>query len=944
MVVQAKDSLALQHLLIPLVEEVSLPPAELIRDARGVDVRWYAGWQPAEPLEKPAGKGTATVTGRVVDAGTGRPVAGALVWSGMPPELPPVRTGKDGTFRLPLPKAESSFGVAAAGYLLPGSPLLPSAKPVTVALKRAARIQGQVVDSEGTPVAGAALVLQPPPSRNRELSSLWYLSELPAGTDGGFSFPGVLAGGLYRLAASMPGYGRTEVEVRTAPDGRPAPTVRVVLGSGVIATGHVVDENGKPVEGAEVGLLGAEHFFPTGLLQAVSDATGAFSIRGVTPGQYQLDAVRKGFAPLVRAGILVPEGAARLDLGKITLKSGTAIEGRVIDAEGGPVEGAEIQAAADHEEISFLHLAQAPEPGPASDRDGYFLIPSLEPGRRYTVLVQHPDHPVETVSGIEAPTSEPITIELPPSRTLAGRVVGPEGEPVPNADVMAVAQTGLGSQSGSPLGRTDAAGEFRGGRLRPGTVDLQVSAGGYQEALWRGVRIPPDRDPEPITITLERGAVLEGRTVDQDGNPVADARVHARPRVQTEIRLGRLWSDHPPTGADGTFRLTGLAPGEYTVTAFAPRLGRSAEAAVRLASGTTRVNLVFERGVEVSGRVVNEEGQPIPAASVQLETAEGGGIDSVGAYTDADGSFVIPAVRDGEHQLTATAKGYGRSEPRRLLVSGSRVEGIEIRLSREAAGAIAGRILGLSAESLSRLRISANLESAWEDAEARPDEQGRFRLPDLRAGTWELRAFEPNGRTVNREAVVEPGTETFVELQFPEGLTFTGRLSLDGRPLGGADLVATSVESQGSFARARTDSEGRFSVGPLKPGLHSLIVFGAGNGATVYRTVRFEEDRELRLDIETGGIQGRILTPDGEPVPDAAVQLNAQDPATGFTRPDLGPAVRSDAQGSFELLSLPSGTYAVRVQKPGFEELQAQVEIRPGAPRMEEIVIQPWEP
>ncbi|HET9227956.1 MAG TPA: carboxypeptidase regulatory-like domain-containing protein, partial [Thermoanaerobaculia bacterium] len=714
-VVQAKDRLSLEHLVVPLVEEAALPPVELLSPD---------GWRPAESPQRPEGNVTRVVTGKVVDAQTGKPVAGALVWGGLPPDLPPVRTGEDGAFRLPLPKSRRSFGVAAAGYLLseagPGQP----EKPVTVALKKAARVQGQVVDSEGAPVAGVFLQIRPVPFQDQRLSSLRYLSELLSRADGSFSIPGLLPGGVYKLSASKPGHGKMEVEIRTAPAGRPTPSARVILGTGVTMIGRIVDETGKPVEGASVDLLQDD---PTGFLQAVSDASGVFSIRGLAPGQYQLAAVRKGFSPITHSGVLMPEGPARLDLGDITLKAGAAIEGKVIDAEGRTVEGAEVQASKTQEEMNFLSLGnQQADVVTFSSKDGHFQIRDLEPGLRYSVSVRHPDYPPESLSGVEAPTAEPVTIELQPSRTLSGRVVGPDGEPVPDAEIMLVTQTGFGSYVGGMLGRTDSAGDFRGSGLRPGAIDLQISAPGYQKTAWRGIQIPRDRDPEPVIINLERGGILEVRAVDQEGNPMAEVRFHISPKARPVggMFMGGLFE--PVSGADGTFRVTGLPPGEYNVFAHASQLGRSVERTVRAGSGVTRVDLLFERGVEVSGRVVNDDGQPIPSASVQLATSSDQGSQAVGGSSQADGSFLIPSVLDGEHQLTASAKGYGKSEPRRLAVSGSRVEGIEIRLSREAGGTIVGRILGLPAEELSRFRIAADLDgNNLETAEALPDEQGR---------------------------------------------------------------------------------------------------------------------------------------------------------------------------------------------------------------------------
>lgn len=61
------------------------------------------------------------ITGRVVDALSRKPVAGAVVWSGPPLAAPAVRSGEDGTFVLTVPVARATLGLrlnaGAPGFL-----------------------------------------------------------------------------------------------------------------------------------------------------------------------------------------------------------------------------------------------------------------------------------------------------------------------------------------------------------------------------------------------------------------------------------------------------------------------------------------------------------------------------------------------------------------------------------------------------------------------------------------------------------------------------------------------------------------------------------------------------------------------------------------------------------------------------------------------------------
>ena len=879
------------------------------------------------------------VTGRIADSQTGKPIAGALVWSGLPPDLPPVRTTADGSFRLPVPTGgESWLGAAAPGYQIPERQSGRPAKPLTMTLTPAATLRGQVVDKAGAPIPGASVEIEPGPSRARSLSSIGFMPVVETRPDGSFSFHGLLPGGVYKLQARRSGYGRAEAApVKMAPTGQASPPARIVLGSGTTVTGRVVDEAGNPVEGAAVEMIDAKFPLPDGSFRADSDVSGAFSIPHLIPGQFRFLARRAGFSATLGSEIMVPDGETRLDAGELVLKAGAAIEGRVTDTRGRPLEGVVIRGYSEQGPITAMVVAdQDPAPDALTGSDGRFRIEDLERGRLYNLAAHHAAHPRAMVQGIQAPTDEPVHIELQTARSLSGRVVGPEGEPVPDAEVTAAAEVGFGMTT--KLGRTGPQGEFRGTGLKPGLLDLQVTARGYRDTWWRGVQIPQDRDPEPVTITLERASVLEGRAQDEEGNPVPGARIIVVAQASPGGRPLRFPFEDPATDSGGRFRVDGLAPGEYTLSAWLPGSSRRAEATVRLGSGTTQVELVFKRGTVVAGRVVDEAGDPVPSAEVYLRPVVKGQRERT-ANSQADGSFRVQNVDDGHFELVASASGYARSASREIHVAGAGLEGLEIRLSREAAGTITGRVLGLPPETLSQVWVAADTDFYDEEGVSQVDEQGRYRLPGLRSGLWRVMASQPNGPAAEGEVELAPGAEAVLDLQFPEGNIFSGRVSLNGLPLRGAEISAASLQIRDYSAKTQADHEGRFSLGPLKPGPHSILIYSAEKVLALYRTIQLQEGQEVQLEVETAGVQGRILSAGGEPVPDAAIQFRVTEPSSGRSLPDWGPSVRSDAQGAFEVLSIPAGSYTLVVQKPGFQELQARMEVQPGAPTVQDIVL-----
>src|SRR5262245_39667059 len=122
----------------------------------------------------------------------------------------------------------------------------------------------------------------------------------------------------------------------------------------------------------------------------------------------------------------------------------------------------------------------------------------------------------------------------------------------------------------------------------------------------------PVRGDSPVAVA--------GRVVDERGGPVAGATVRATAspagdleRAPAEV-LARTVS-----APDGSFRLEGLAPGRlYEVAAGRGLALASATVDLPEQGPPPAVRLVLRRGRAAAGRVVDEAGQPVAAAVVEL--------------------------------------------------------------------------------------------------------------------------------------------------------------------------------------------------------------------------------------------------------------------------------------------------------------------------------------
>src|SRR6185295_6393320 len=99
--------------------------------------------------------------------------------------------------------------------------------------------------------------------------------------------------------------------------------------------------------------------------------------------------------------------------------------------------------------------------------DGAFFIPDLAAGERVALEISRPGYASASLSGIEAPTSRPISIVLRRVSRLSGRVVDEDGQGIPFSEVFL---TGSPGNATSVLS-ADGEGSFAAD-VAPGVVDL----------------------------------------------------------------------------------------------------------------------------------------------------------------------------------------------------------------------------------------------------------------------------------------------------------------------------------------------------------------------------------------------------------------------------------------------------------------------------------------
>jgi hypothetical protein len=217
----------------------------------------------------------------------------------------------------------------------------------------------------------------------------------------------------------------------------------------------------------------------------------------------------------------------------------------------------------------------------------------------------------------------------------------------------------IGTSSGA---HSDASGRFRIPTVKAGAYRLIPSRAGF-DGTAKEIRIEAGADPPPFDLTMVPWPGLRGTVLDPERQPVARVRVRA---IKVANAPGVVYE--VTTDAVGRYALDRLPPGQYHLLATPPSAGNAAgpELAPTWFPGVTdqqeTVSLSLAPGYDLfdydiilravpvfrlSGKVVDERGEPAAGATVETSMAEH---KTTARY---DGTFDLARVRPGEGALRA---------------------------------------------------------------------------------------------------------------------------------------------------------------------------------------------------------------------------------------------------------------------------------------------------
>jgi len=607
--------------------------------------------------------------------------------------------------------------------------------------------------------------------------------------------------------------------------------------------GIVKNQQGKPVENAKVKTF---HFTNN---EVMTDANGFYEIDGLDPmgGERNLEVFSDSYPSAFVNFSPLPAGqTARLD---IVLKQGSAVHGQVFDPNGRPLPGATVGNT--QSRCMWNHVESI------TDANGFYKLKNIDTGELVLWTV-HPLYPpyVERFTIGNKETEKQINIKFEPAKPLHCKVVDKQGKPVEGVMACIGEVKGVTNLSNcNDRVKSDAQGKFTiGNAPASGKIILEVFSD-----KTPNIRPELEIGKDEHIIEVETAGKIYGRVVDdQTGKPVEKFNVKmtfsktgSKPGWgynATWSREGYNFSD--PNGFFDTGRENIPVGACYMMTVLADGLDPltiDPTIVQAITNEPNRTEFRLKPATIVSGKVVNENNEPVSGASVRwfsesnrLDMYDDHWDNTDTTITDANGNFTFKTIGTGLRGLYISAFGFAPYVNSTLVFPDDTNKIAKINLEKGCEvygtvfkGGVPGTVFKGTPDA--GVEISCDFHRRYDlqrmgyiQKKATTDANGNYVLSDLPSGETRLYTRSPiinntSHTQISKKITLSPGQRVKLDFGNEEGFTVTGWIKQGKTPLTRAQI--TFRDNSENSTSATSDSNGFYMASGLAKGKYQVSAF-----------------------------------------------------------------------------------------------------------------------
>jgi len=538
--------------------------------------------------------------------------------------------------------------------------------------------------------------------------------------------------------------------------------------------------------------------------------------------------------------------------------------------------------------VSIAYAGGLPSVAGTTDKTGQVSFSAQPSGVSATITATSFDRSLsssQTTTFVSGSNSVTLTLVALPG-TISGQVVDVSTKnPLPNVTITVV------DWNNNPVARggTDKSGNYFFQGLIAGSYALTFSTAGY--------------DSQTITVAVQAG---QNSTANVSLSPsratlagtVTDAATNA-PIGGVTVSVGS--GANVTTAADGTFVVTGIVPGTYTVSFSAQGYISASVSNVQLTGGqTTTLNgalvAIDPNLARVTVLVGDSTRRAISGALVTIQYSNGASVQGTTSASGVIDFWNQPVGIDATIFVAASSQKMQRSIPGGFRAGGNDYELDFPAVSGFVTDAVTGApIAGCAVRILDGHGNVLNSTAT--------DNSGFYTMSGISGGTYTMDFTEP-GYQVFRNVMVGIGPQggaTQNAALTPDTGSISGTVTdaASGTPVAGAQVIVFDATNT-PVGNALTAPDGTYVISNIAPGTYS-VVFDAPNYTEVSNT-------------------NVVVTSDHNTVADAAMSVaaNPSNATVTVVVTNVGnPAVGATVEVDFGSFNPPSGPPAMQTDTLG---------------------------